>query len=69
MKKHFIISINGAPTADKADKLWTDISGYEVNFTVLTETSYIYGDATDAVVDDIIEKVGTLGFTYTVERG
>jgi len=64
----FTISIDGVPPVEVANKFWVEISRYEVNFTVLDRSSFIYGYATDNVIDIIYEKTKGLGFTLDIER-
>lgn len=64
----FMISIDGEPPVAVANKFWVEISRYEVNFMVLDRSSFIYGYATDNVIDIIYEKAKELGFTLDIER-
>ena len=64
----FMISIDGVPPVEKANKFWVEISRYEVNFMTLDRSSFIYGYATDNVVDILYGKAKDLGFALDIER-
>lgn len=67
--RYFTISIDGQPPTEVANKFWVEISRYDVNFMVLDRSSFIYGYATDNVIDTIYEKAKELGFELDLERG
>ena len=66
---HFFITIAGVPEKDAADTLWREIARPGVNFTVLDRRSYIYGNASNSVVDTLLCKAAGLGFAVELERG
>lgn len=65
----FCITINGVPDKDSCDKFWRDIEKYHVNFIVLEKHCYIYGNADEHAIDDIIKKAERFGLNLIVERG
>lgn len=65
---HFMIFIDGVPPMKVANKFWVEIARYDVNFTVLDRQSYIYGDATNATIDILLEKSKQFGFPVEIER-
>lgn len=67
--RNFTISIDGVPPVEKANKFWVEIARYDVNFMVLDRSSFIYGYATDSVIDVLYEKAKELGFKLDIERG
>lgn len=67
--RNFTISIDGVPPVEKANKFWAEIARYDVNFMVLDRSSFIYGYATDSVIDVLYEKAKELGFKLDIERG
>lgn len=67
--RYFTISIDGQPPTEVADKFWIEISRFDVNFMVLDRSSFIYGYATDNVIDILYEKAKKLGFKLDIERG
>ena len=67
--RYFTISIDGQPPVEVANKFWLEISRYDVNFMVLDRSCFIYGYATDNVIDILYEKAKKLGFKLDIERG
>ena len=67
--KSFFITIEGVPEKNVADALWDDIKEYKVNLTVLDKNSYLYGKATDMVLNYLLDRVSKLGFVMVAERG
>lgn len=67
--RYFTISIDGVPPVEKANKFWVEIARYDVNFMVLDSSCYIYGYATDSVIDILYEKAKELGSKLDIERG
>lgn len=65
----FIIQIYGVPPDNVADKLWSEIERFKVNFLVLDKTCYIYGNAGDQTLSLILLKACRLGFRLELERG
>lgn len=64
----FWITIFGAPKEEIGKQLWQEIEPFKVNFTILDKSSYIYGEAEDKVIAEIIEKVKGLDIPIKVER-
>lgn len=67
--RHFIILIDGVPPVEVANKFWVEIARFNVNFMVLDRQSFIYGNATDDVIDTIHKKAERFGFVMELERG
>lgn len=67
--ERFIISIDGTPPVEVANKFWVEISRYNVNFMVLEHNCYIYGDADDKTIDILHNKSKSFGFPVVIERG
>lgn len=66
---HFVIFVDGVPPIEVANQFWKDIIRFDVNFMVLDKQSFIYGNATDETVDELMEKAKVFGFPLNIERG
>lgn len=67
--RYFTIFINGEPPVEVANKFWVEISRYDVNFLVLAGECIIFGEATENVIQELLEKAKGLGFGVQLERG
>ncbi len=67
--RYFTIFINGEPPVEVANKFWVEISRYDVNFLVLAGECIIFGEATENVMQELLEKAKSLGFGVQLERG
>lgn len=67
--RYFTIFINGEPPVEVANKFWVEISRYDVNFLVLAGECIIFGEATEKVIQELLEKAKSLGFGVQLERG
>lgn len=67
--RHFTIFVDGAPPVEVANKFWVEITRYNVNFLILGNESYIYGQAKDKVIEELLEKTKSFGFALELERG
>lgn len=65
----FCITIKGVPDKDACDNFWQDIKKYGVNFTVLEKHCYIYGEASEFMVDALANKAKSFGLEISVDRG
>ena len=65
----FMFSILGEPPKEVADKFWSDIEQYKVNFTVLDGKCFVYGNANEEVENILFEKVLELGFVFSYDKG
>lgn len=66
---YFTIFISGEPPAEVANKFWVEISRYDVNFLILAGECIIFGEATEDVINEVLEKAKGLGFGVHLERG
>lgn len=69
MLRYFTIFIGGEPPVEVANKFWVEICRYDVNFLVLAGECIIFGQATDQVINELLEKSKQLGFAVELERG
>lgn len=67
--RYFTIFIDGEPPVEVANKFWVEISRYDINFLVLAGECIIFGEATEDVINEVLEKVKGLGFGVHLERG
>lgn len=67
--RYFTIFIDGEPPAEVANKFWVEISRYDVNFLVLAGECIIFGEATEDVINEVLEKAKGLGFGVHLGRG
>lgn len=67
--RHFVILIDGVPPIEVANKFWVEIARFDVNFMVLERQSFIYGKATDEVINILHKKAERFGFVIELERG
>lgn len=67
--RYFTIFIDGEPPVEVANKFWVEISRYDVNFLVLAGECIIFGEATEEVMQELLEKAKGLGFGAQLERG
>lgn len=67
--RYFTIFIDGEPPVEVANKFWVEISRYDVNFLVLAGECIIFGEATEDVINEVLEKAKDLGFGVHLERG
>ena len=66
---HFVIFVDGVPPIEVANQFWKDIIRFDVNFMVLDKQSFIYGNATDETVAELMKKAEVFGFPLNIERG
>lgn len=67
--EHFVIFVDGVPPIEVANQFWRDIVRFGVNFMVLDKQSYIYGNATDETIAELMKKAEVFGFPLNIERG
>lgn len=67
--RYFAIYVDGEPPVEVANKFWVEICRYDVNFLVLAGECVIFGQATDQVIEELLEKSKKLGFAVELERG
>ena len=67
--RYFTIFIDGEQPAEVANKFWVEISRYDVNFLVLAGECIIFGEATEDVINEVLEKAKGLGFGVHLGRG
>ncbi len=65
----FYITLDGVPEKVDCDQLWQEIKDYKVNFTVLEKKCYLYGEASNEVLSDILQKVERFGLDLEYKRG
>ena len=65
----FYITLDGVPEKVDCDQLWQEIKDYKVNFTVLEKKCYLYGETSNEVINDILQKVERFGLDLEFKRG
>jgi len=67
--RYFTIFIDGEPPAEVANKFWVEIARYDVNFLILAGECIIFGEATEDVINELLEKSKQFGYAVVLERG
>ena len=65
---NFFFTVDGVPNKEDADLFWTEIERFGVNFTVLEKKCYLYGEASEPVINDLSGRLLRFGFPVSLER-